>query len=95
MLVKTRLQNQFSGLVSISSFIGEFDLPGLKVVAGQRVGIYRIERVSATRVTLSDPSATMSNDNVVREVSVHGNPYSGNVGSSGQRNRPGEIGGRV
>src|SRR5260370_9549781 len=88
MLVKTRIQNQFPGLVSPRYSFAEFDLPSLEIVARQRVGVYRLERVSATRVTLSDPSALMSNDDVVREVSVHGNTNGAHVGPTGPGNVP-------
>ncbi len=91
MLVKTRFQRQFPGLVSLRYSFAEIDLPSLEIVARERVGVYRLERVSATRVTLSDPSALMSNDDVVREVSVHGNTNGGHVGTSGQGNGPREI----
>src|SRR2546426_5548415 len=95
MLVKTRFQNGLSGLVSLRCSIGEFDMSGLQIITRQRVGVYRLESVSTTRVTLSDPSASVSNDDVVREVLVHGDTNNGQVGSRSQGNRSSEIGGRV
>jgi len=84
---QNEISTPVSGLVSLRYSFAEFDLPSLEIVA-RRGWSYRLERVSATRVTLSDPSALMSNDDVVRTVSVHGNTNGGHVGTSARATAP-------
>src|SRR5712664_5003982 len=95
MLVKTRFQYQLSGLVSLRDSVHHFDLAGLQIVTCDRSGVDGLECVSTTRVTFSNPGASMSKDDVVGEVLVHSNPDKGHVGSRGQSDCACEVGGCV
>src|SRR5437879_8580016 len=95
MLVKTRSQGQLPGLVSLWNSIRQFDLAGFQSVARQRIGVYRFEGVSTTGVTFSNPGASMSKDDVIGEVLVHGNSDKGHDGARGQSDCSCEVGGCV
>src|SRR5205807_5149660 len=95
MLVKARFQGQLPGLVSLWSSIRQFDPASFQIVARQRIGVYRLEGVSTTRVTFSNSGASMSKDDVVGEVLVHSNTDKGHVGSRGEGDCSGEVGGCV
>src|SRR2546428_6158985 len=95
MLVKTRFQGQLPGLVSLRDSVRHFDLAGLQIVTCYRNGVDGLERISTTRVTFSNPGASMSKDDVVGEVLVHSNTDKGHVGSCGEGDCSREVGGRV
>src|SRR5438067_2228604 len=68
MLVKARFQGQLPGLVSLRDSVRHFDVAGLQIVTCDRGGIDGLECVSTTRVTLSNPSASVSKNDMVGEV---------------------------
>src|SRR2546428_11091003 len=95
MLVKARFQGQLPGLVSLLDSVRHFDVAGLQVVTCDWSGIDGLECVSTTRVTLSNPSTSMSEDDMVGKVLVHSNANKCHVGSGGKGDCSCEIGGRV
>src|SRR2546428_13812874 len=95
MLVKARFQGQLPGLVSLRDSVRHFDVAGLQIVTCDRGGIDGLECVSTTRVTLSNPSASVSKDDMVGEVLVHRNANKGHVGSGGEGDCSRGVGGGV